>query len=1109
MKKIQFLGLLFTAAVTYAQSTSENYIHAKTCLSGDCSKKTETITYFDGLGRAKQLMNVKATITGKDLVTPVTYDEFGRQTKDILPVPVNTLNAAIHTGIVNENTANSYYGSGNAYVEKQIENSPLDRILQQAHAGDAWKMSAGHTIRYKYEVNGSNEVKKFITSTTTIGTGTVINTVSSLSVATDGGGFYNAGILYKNTVTDEDGTPVIQFQNGLGQVVLTRRTDGTQKIDTYYVYNEYGRKTFVIPPKAVQQIEQNNNNITPAVLESLCYQYRYDGQGREVEKRLPGRDDWESVVYDGADRAVLTQDAKQKKQGQWMLTKYDPFGRIAYTGLINGGSRTTMQGLVGSQVVSETQTPLGFSKSGITVYYTNNFLSDFTTALMVNYYDSYPRDMKEAPPVKILDQFVVNPNRDANGGISTISLPTATYIKNTENDSWTKAYSFYDTKGRKIGENSWNHLGGSTKRELKLDFAGQPEESYTYHQRSSNDATVKIKERFIYDNQNRLLKQYHQVDTQPEELLAENTYNDLGQLINKKTGNTTGTPLQSIDYAYNIRGWVTKMNDPVDLSGKLFAYELRYENPEDAGPARYSGNIAELDWTYGSGGYLRRYAYKYDRLNRLRDAVYSEPTATTPVNNGYSEYITYDPNGNIQTLKRFQAYNNTPMLIDDLQYSVYEGNRLKQVSDLSTNDLGYPTGGTTIDYDANGNMISHLDKGIEAISYNYLNLPQNVKFTEYDDKLDFLYRADGVKQKKAYSRYASKSGLTLVTTTDYLDGFQYLDEGQGAVLQFFPTAEGYFDFQKKRYIYNYQDHLGNIRLAYYRGSNNEAVTDREMGYYPFGMEYNTPNLSQLPSYSFGFQGQERQKETGWSSFKWRNAIPELGRFFNVDPLSEKYDYQSHYNFSENKIVSHRELEGLEAIDANKVREAFNTGKTGKSYQLVIHVDQPGKGGDRDTYEYNKGTDPGHAFVTLNRRNTDGTTDSKTFGYYPYPQSVNPLASEENGKIRDNFGHEQEVVQTRGITEKNFNDILNFVESKKNTRYDLNINNCTDFVINVAAVAGIKLPRTKGTWPNGGGVNPGDLGQDLRKQNERLRDGKSPDPNNKSTNKKDNDKKIGL
>ncbi|ROH90616.1 HNH endonuclease [Chryseobacterium cucumeris] len=44
----------------------------------------------------------------------------------------------------------------------------------------------------------------------------------------------------------------------------------------------------------------------------------------------------------------------------------------------------------------------------------------------------------------------------------------------------------------------------------------------------------------------------------------------------------------------------------------------------------------------------------------------------------------------------------------------------------------------------------------------------------------------------------------------------------------------------------------------------------------------------------------------------------MARFFNVDPLSEQYDYQSHYNFSENKVVDARELEGLEAKKVNEV-----------------------------------------------------------------------------------------------------------------------------------------------------------------------------------------------
>ncbi|WP_185291077.1 DUF6443 domain-containing protein [Chryseobacterium lactis] len=958
MKKIQLLGLLFTAAVTYAQSTSENYIYAKTFLSGDCIKKAETITYFDGLGRAKQLINVKATTTGKDLVTPITYDEFGRSTKDILPVPVNTLNAAIHTGIVNENTANSYYGSANAYSEKQIENSPLDRTLQQAQPGEAWKMSAGHTIKYKYEVNGTGEVKKFVTTTTTNGAGAGINTVSSISVATEGGGFYNAGILYKNTVTDEDGTPVIQFQNGLGQVLLIRRTDGTQNVDTYYVYNEYGQMAFVIPPKAVQQIEQNGNNITPFILESLCYQYRYDGQGREVEKRLPGRGDWESVVYDGADRAVLTQDANLKKNQQWMLTKYDPFGRVAYTGLIaSGNSRAGMQNFVGNQIISETQTPLGFSKSGITIYYTNNFLSDFTTALMVNYYDSYPRDMKEAPPVKILDQFVVSPNRDANGGISTISLPTTAYLKNIENDSWTKTYFFYDTKGRKIGENSWNHLGGYTKGEFKLDFAGQPEESYTYHLRNQGNTEIKIKERFIYDGQNRLLKHYHQVDTQPEELLAENSYNDIGQLINKKTGNATGIPLQSIDYTYNIRGWLTKINDPANLNGKLFGYEVRYNNPLNTQVmGRYNGNITEIDWNNGSENLLKRYVYEYDKVNRLTKAFYKE--LSTGISGTFDEHLTYDLNGNIGTLKRWAipVYGLTSTLVDDLTYQ-YVGNRLDKVIETALNDTGYEGGNNAIDYDLNGNMITMKDKGIHSIVYNYLNLPESYSITQNNPLggsasfgLSYLYRADGVKLRKINTSGGGGKGQSKTNDiTDYLDGFQYrfyeivepcpwcrtsvafeqeafkAENKDGLKptepiwrLDFVPTAEGFYSFEENRYIYQYKDHLGNARVNYAKNNAGALEITDANNYYPFGMNHIGGIKSQLGGYlNYKYNGKELQ-EMGMYDYGARFYMPDLGRWGVVDPLAEKFYSYSPYNYVMNDPIASYDPDGMDVKNDYKL-----------------------------------------------------------------------------------------------------------------------------------------------------------------------------------------------
>ena len=40
--------------------------------------------------------------------------------------------------------------------------------------------------------------------------------------------------------------------------------------------------------------------------------------------------------------------------------------------------------------------------------------------------------------------------------------------------------------------------------------------------------------------------------------------------------------------------------------------------------------------------------------------------------------------------------------------------------------------------------------------------------------------------------------------------------------------------------------------------------------------------------------------------------PRIGRFFAIDPLASKFPWNSSYAFSENKVISHGELEGLEA-----------------------------------------------------------------------------------------------------------------------------------------------------------------------------------------------------
>ncbi|WP_390456480.1 DUF6443 domain-containing protein, partial [Chryseobacterium sp. Alg-005] len=338
MKKILFIfHIVFVAGLFYAQTptASQNYIYSKTYLSEDGSKKSEAVQYFDGLGRLKQTVSVKSTSSGKDLVIPVFYDELGRQAKDFLPLPMATANSGIQT--VSEADINSYYGVTNAFSEKVFDSSPFGKVLEVAAPGDAWKKGSGHTVQSQYETNVSaDQVKKYVI------TSSWADATLSPSIPTVE--WYAESQLMKNITVDEDGNKSIAFKNSQGQTVLARKMNGTTPVDTYYIYNIYDQLAYVITPKADLQISQNGNVVTQTILNEFCYQYKYDNKNRLVEKYIPGKG-WEYMVYDKQNRLVGTQDPNLRLQNQWLYTKYDELGRMAFSGICNGSSRITEQAL--------------------------------------------------------------------------------------------------------------------------------------------------------------------------------------------------------------------------------------------------------------------------------------------------------------------------------------------------------------------------------------------------------------------------------------------------------------------------------------------------------------------------------------------------------------------------------------------------------------------------------------------------------------------------------------------------------------------------------------------------------------------------------------------
>lgn len=954
MKRIFILFCLLVFVNSFTQNTlppsgitpSENYVFSRTyvspvttsTLSSVNTKTVETVSYFDGLGRPKQSVAIKASPTGKDIVSHIEYDGFGRQVLDYLPVPqLGTLNGAIVPNPLANATTQNIYGSEKIYSRKSLENSPLNRIDSLFQVGSAW---ANKPVTFKYEVNDAHDAVINFTITATPVPWTNNATFSNLIKGSN----YADAMLYKNTVKDEDGNETIEFKNGEGQTLLVRKDDGVNQVDTYYVYNEYNQLAFVVSPLAVQAIESSATpttlyTLTDSILNDLCYQYRYDGRGRLVEKKLPGKG-WEYMVYDKQDRLVLTQDANLAgtnnnfKAKGWLFTKYDQFGRVVYTGFFkNTATRSTMQTALNNMNGFNNEVRVSTASvilQGLQLFYTKNaFPTGSMTLLSVNYYDSYPTGTPYPTGNAIQGTPILEDIFPAGVNQSTQSLSLASFVKNIEDDNWTKNYSFYDRKGRVIGSHSINHLGGYTKTESILDFTGVLQNIFTDHKRLHSDTEVKIEETFSYDHQNRLLVHKHHVNNQSPEILAENTYNEIGQLDYKKVGNN----IQKINYAYNIRGWMTKINDPSNLGNKLFAYEIRYDNPTNSviTPKRFNGNISEVDWSTSNDQSLRRYNYTYDRLNRLLGATYQKPNEVIPLTKAYNEEVSYDANGNILTLKRYGGIDYfKAQKIDDLTYK-YNGNQLHSVTDSSTNYLGYPDiSGNTIGRDSNGNMTNNKDKGINLIEYNYSNLITGLIFEEtyipnpysrpVNVRTNYRYDSNGTKLRKTrYTGLKSSIGKT-IEITDYLNGFHYLavttDDGSNNIhispptLQFIPTADGYYDFIKNTYIYNYTDHLGNIRLSYYKNSAGALTIDTESNYYPFGLKHEGYNENQsTTTYNYKYNGKELQ-ETGMYDYGARMYMPDIGRWGVVDPLADTHPEMTPYRYSFNNPINATDPTGL-------------------------------------------------------------------------------------------------------------------------------------------------------------------------------------------------------
>ncbi len=886
----------------------------------------ESVTYFDGLGRPIQQRAIKASPNQKDIVTHITYDDLGRQTKEYLPFESN---AAVggYTTVNITNDINTYYKNTyaddftgvataniNAYAEKVYEDSPLGRVLKQGAPGTAWKANptsdSDHTIKFGWEANTANEVVRFEVA--------FANPANTEAPSLAKNNHYGAGELMVTTTKDENWTvadgnnhTTKEYTNKQGQTILKRTYNEGIAHDTYYVYDDFGNLTYVIPPKVTV-----NDDVSATELTELCYQYIYDGRNRLVEKKIPGKD-WEYIVYDILDRPVFTQHGNQrgvntgKTYNCWDVTRYDALGRIAYTGvMINNVNRKLLQSRTtnANDPLYETKQGTEVNIAGTMVHYSRNtyLSSSMTKVYTVNYYDTYSFDKGLlSTPTTVLGQAVTT---------NTKSLPTGTKVRVLGTDDWITTVTYYDAKGRPIyiaSENEYLHTTETI--ETELDFTGRVLQTKTSHTKGSNAAIVTL-DTFKYDHMGRVTQQTQKINNQDEELIASNSYDALGQLVAKNVGGG----LQEVDYTYNVRGWLKGINDVDNLGDDLFSFIIAYNNPTHNATPQYKYNLGEVEWKTANDNVKRWYAYEYDGFERIL-------SATSHDGNYDVSNIVYDKMGNLESLTRNGWQNSSNYTnLDVLAYQYDSGNKLLSVTDSGNTSYGFKdrnTTGNDYSYDANGNLLIDKNKGITNVSYNHHNFPTRVDVTnpEHSGNIQYVYDANGIKLKKT----ATDNGN--VTNVEYNGNFVY----ENGSLKSITHPEGYIEKESDgsfTYVYQHKDIWKNTRITYADDNNNGSIEAseirREQNHYPFGMQWEGINatIRHAKNNLKTYQGQELTEELGLNIHEWRYRMSDrsIGRFWQIDPLAEDYIYNSTYAFQENKMGMGVELEGLEKVDFGDV-----------------------------------------------------------------------------------------------------------------------------------------------------------------------------------------------
>lgn len=704
MKKILFIIAIFLFYIndTMAQ---DNYVKTTTYKATKYNEEDNQlidIQYLDGLGRANQTVLQKRSPNKKDIITHIDYNDLGLQETQFLSYGAKQNNGNFRSEAEKE-TEGFYPGTAanpsSPYALTIFDGSPLNRPIQQGAPGLDWQPNAvnpdaANTVRTSYGTNEDDDVICW-------------QVFSNGSLGFSSGFWYPNSELYKTQTTDENGNITVEFTDKEGRVILSRALDvayGDEiyNADTYYVYDHFGRLSYVIPPQGTIGILENTEGLSMSTyIERYVFEYKYDARHRVIEQKVPGKE-WEYFVYDLMDRVILSQSGIQRfnedelKTNQWSFTKYDILGRPVLTGwYYSDENRETLQNASNSSDTPNFETNQWGEEQSATHGYTMlSFPNDIMEKdiLTITYYDDYDT----------FDSYI-GINSDFNDP-NNIYKPTSEYFPNVKDqvtatkvrilddpyttlkNEWLVTVNFYDDRQRLLESRYNNQFNGQGWILNEYEsFTNNP--STTTQYQNDGNSEYYVHKVFNYDHADRLTSV--QMDIGDKEEISNNAvtlsahkYNEIARLVEKNlhVGENKDQVLQSIDYYYNIRGWLTAINtvkfmpaaqsddsydkksncdlNPTETKEKviqsiyqelkskdfiaigteivltfddlylgqdendLFAMDLFYNGVSDGtinGEAQYNGNISGMHWIH-KGEKHNGYAFSYDKLNRLENA---------------------------------------------------------------------------------------------------------------------------------------------------------------------------------------------------------------------------------------------------------------------------------------------------------------------------------------------------------------------------------------------------------------------------------------------------------------------------------------------------------